>query len=417
MLRSNYSPSPSILDDEPNRATQTRLNPLPMLQESEWEKDKVYDEDPPSCIQYFIGWLVTLNNKAVVKDTEEDVVLAPSTYWNLVLEEELQKVLREKVSHKKRIRVDDTAIIASVNDRSQRDPTKRFNKTDIVWTLIEKQLRMWTNQFSRGKRLTLRLCFNYVEDSTSLSAGRKRERRGKSSVTNRMLDDRDAQLDAEEDACGQQAIRRHVYDLMKCDSVACHLGPYCWLDPVGKKHHRLRTQTLKRLVTYAEKGGALETYKDVPDEIRDELYLEEQQRHEKDRRKTGNLFGGTPYPPININVLPSHSAGLDVTASNAIADPSVPKETCQSGIPGFKDIAVKDYGEWLASTVSVDTLKAAFRQACDVTLSDGFDLEHIYKDQNPGFFVGKGVKSGIARTFVENIREWVETEKKKRYPF
>jgi hypothetical protein len=40
-------------------------------------------------------------------------------------------------------------------------------------------------------------------------------------------------------------------------------------------------------------------------------------------------------------------------ASNAIADPSVPKETCQSGIPGFKDIAVKDYGEWLASTVSV----------------------------------------------------------------
>jgi hypothetical protein len=33
----------------------------------------------------------------------------------------------------------------------------------------------------------------------------------------------------------------------------------------------------------------------IPDEIRDELYLEEQQRHEKDRRKTGNLFGGTPY--------------------------------------------------------------------------------------------------------------------------
>jgi hypothetical protein len=35
-----------------------------------------------------------------------------------------------------------------------------------------------------------------VEDSTSLSAGRKRERRGKSSVTNRMLDDRDAQLES-----------------------------------------------------------------------------------------------------------------------------------------------------------------------------------------------------------------------------
>jgi hypothetical protein len=33
-------------------------------------------------------------------------------------------------------------------------------------------------------------------------------------------------------------------------------------------------------------------------------------------------------------------------------------------------------------------------------------------DQNPGFFVSKGVMPGIARTFVENIRDWVETVKK-----
>lgn len=410
--RSNYSPSPSVLEYEPNAAIQTRPSTLPLLQESEWEKDKAYDEDPPSCIHYFIEWRVTLNNKAVVKDTEEDIVLAPSAYWKLVLEEKLRKVLQEKVSHKKRIRVDDTAIVASVNDRSQRDLTKRFNKTDIVWAPIEKQLRMWSIQFSRGKRLTLRMCFNYVEDSTSVSAGRKGEKRGKSSVTNRMLDDRDAQLDAEENACGQQAVWRHVYDLMKCDSSACHLGPYCWLDPVGKKHYRLRTQTLKRLVTYAEKGGVLETHKDVPDEIQEELHLEEQQRQEKDKSKSGNVLGVTPYPPININVLPSHSVGLDTTASSATADPSVSKETSPLKIPGFRDVAVKEYGEWLASTVSDDTLKAAFRQACDVTLSDGFDLEHIHKDQNPGFFVGKGVMPGIARTFVENIRDWVETVKK-----
>lgn len=62
--------------------------------------------------------------------------------------------------------------------------------------------------------------------------------------------------------------------------------------------------------------------------------------------------------------------------------------------------------------VSDDNLKAAFRQACDVTLSDGFDLEHIYKDQNTGFFVGKGIMTGIARTFVENLRDWVENVKR-----
>lgn len=34
-----------------------------------------------------------------------------------------------------------------------------------------------------------------------------------------MLDDRDAQLDAEENECGQQSIWRRVYDLMKCGSA------------------------------------------------------------------------------------------------------------------------------------------------------------------------------------------------------
>lgn len=47
-----------------------------------------------------------------------------------------------------------------------------------------------------------------------------------------------------------------------------------------------------------------------------------------------------------------------------------------------------------------------------MTLSDGFDLVHIHKNQNSGFFVGKGEMPGIARTFVENIRDRVESVKK-----
>lgn len=108
----------------------------------------------------------------------------------------------------------------------------------------------------------------------------------------------------------------------------------------------------------------------------------------------------------------SRPSGLDITAPKAAANSANPKDVGPLKIPGFRDVAVKEHGEWLASSVSDDTLKAAFRQACDVTLSDGFDLEHIYKDQTPEFFVRKGIKPGIARIFVENIREWVEDVKK-----
>ncbi|KAJ5799028.1 uncharacterized protein N7503_006533 [Penicillium pulvis] len=91
-FRSPYAtyPSPSIsLEDEPNTRGRPQPNTIPLLQESEWDADKIYDEYPPSCIHYFIEWRVTLNNKAVVRDTEEDLVLAPSAYWQLFLEKKL----------------------------------------------------------------------------------------------------------------------------------------------------------------------------------------------------------------------------------------------------------------------------------------------------------------------------------------
>jgi hypothetical protein len=128
---------------------------------------------------------------------------------------------------------------------------------------------------------------------------------------------------------------------MKYDSGTCHLGPYCWLDPVGKKHYRLRTQTLRRLVTYAEKGGVLESHKDVPDAIQEELYMEEQQRLEKEKRIGGNIAGpGTPYPPININVLPSHPAWVDITAPTVGSAES--KDVSPLKIPGFRDLLSKN---------------------------------------------------------------------------
>jgi hypothetical protein len=45
-------------------------------------------------------------------------------------------------------------------------------------------------------------------------------------------------------------------------------------------------------------------------------------------------------------------------------------------------------------------------------LEHGLDLEHVYKDQDPSFFIEKGIKIGVSRRFVEDIGKWVKNVKK-----
>ena len=97
---------------------------------------------------------------------------------------------------------------------------------------------------------------------------------------------------------------------MRYDSLTCPHGPYCWVDPIGKKHYSLKTHHLKRLIAYVEKGGTLEGHKDVPEAVRNKLYKEDEDRQRVDKRKGGHATGTeSPYPPFNniINVLPSQA--------------------------------------------------------------------------------------------------------------
>jgi len=120
------------------------------------------------------------------------------------------------------------------------------------------------------------MSFNYIEvGQQSATTGRKGEKRG-SSATQHMLSERAALIEEEQDASGQPSIWRNVYNLMRCPGSPCNLGPHCWRDPVGKKHYKLKSHHFKNLISFVEEGHKLETHDDVPEDVREQLYSEEQ---------------------------------------------------------------------------------------------------------------------------------------------
>lgn len=108
------------------------------------------------------------------------------------------EIIYPYLSRNRRVRSDDTSVVVSVNDRKQRDLKKRYSSLDVDWVAVEKKLLAWGKLYTQGKELRLVIIFNYIEDDLY-----RNDKRGKSSITKKMLSGRDAQLDAEEYMSGQ----------------------------------------------------------------------------------------------------------------------------------------------------------------------------------------------------------------------
>jgi hypothetical protein len=73
------------------------------------------------------------------KDTEQDRVLVPDAFWKHLLEPKLKNFLRKK---NRPLRSEDTNVVLSVTERSERDLTKRFDDTTIDWAVIPLQVNI-----------------------------------------------------------------------------------------------------------------------------------------------------------------------------------------------------------------------------------------------------------------------------------
>lgn len=86
-----------------------------------------------------------------MKDTEQDLTLLPSSYWEQI-KEDVESILQRKLAHSRRVRLDDTALVLSINDCFQRDLTKRFEATGIDWIVVEKLMLVWGHLYCIGKK-------------------------------------------------------------------------------------------------------------------------------------------------------------------------------------------------------------------------------------------------------------------------
>lgn len=399
-----YSLSPA-----PYRATeQPQSDQLNFLPFAEWEKGGEYDEEPPKYVCYTIEWKVLLNRKAVGRVTEENLVVAPSKYWEETLKADVEDMLQMKKKHHQRVRSEGTDITMKSNDRSQRKIEKFCNSTNIDWKPVEKQLRKWSNLLRIGKKLTIVIAFNYrsEDEDQYMPASRKVDKRGRVSATSRMVAEREAHIAAQEERTGRTATWSVVYDRMRCHVRACPLrSDWCWEDPTNKKHYKLRAPHLERLIDHVDGGGSLDCHDDVPSDIRRDLVLESQIGRKS--KNTDTTSTGPLYPPTIINVLPAQTASASTLTS------FLPKHISNEPlvIPGSREAAVRDYCKWLESRATDEEYKADFRKVCQVTLENHLDLELILEDPDAAFFVQRGIRIGTARRFLRDINEWATTIK------
>ncbi|RKK65199.1 hypothetical protein BFJ69_g16502 [Fusarium oxysporum] len=179
---------------------------LSLLQLDNWDPDDTYDESPPTCVHYSIEWKLQLRKGRLSKltnDTEQDRVLAPGAFWDTNLKDKVNKLLRHKTPRGKSYVPEETIVIVSVNDRGERDLTKRFDEFNIDWRMAEEQLCRWSNLFRAGKKLRIDISFICKDEHQGSRVVQLQGGRG--SATARQLAQRDQLLETQE-AAGQPRV-------------------------------------------------------------------------------------------------------------------------------------------------------------------------------------------------------------------
>ena len=411
-LQSTPVETPVASSQRPRRRrhNQTVRPKLQLLNLEEWDENNTYDEDPPTCLHYTIVWSAIRGKEELVRDTEPDLVLRPSAYWQLILQRRVERLVQNRLGDDSTSKVDHVVAIVSLSGRSEPKLVKHFD-TGIGWQCIEKRLTQWSDQFQSGKRLTVDLTLHYVEPNHQPSGSSSKrgvaQRRGcgvTSSATQRMRSRLSSQVNAEEESTGEAAKWPHFYSVMRCPD-ACSKGPHCLVDPITKKHTKMFPHHLEDLIHH--KNLSVEKFQsqsDVPDDFRRQILAEEQQRRGTDHSKSFKSSSGLTPITINNHFPDRGSFSASAVTSGEAIGPDLTTEP--SELPSPLDQAVRDYSEWQKSRVSDTAWKADMDNACDIVLAQRRDLRRIHVKRDVSFLLEKSVPIGAAERFVDDIPLW-----------
>lgn len=278
--------------------------------------------------------------------------------------------------------------IVSITDRTERDLSKRFDEQDIDWERVEDQLRVWSHLLHVGKRLRVEISFICKEVSRSTSMTTRQSTR-RVEATAVQLAERDELLE-EQETSGRSRVWSNVYNLMRCTGPPCD-GRYRWRD-ANRKHFRLDTSILTKLVQYAEEGNQLDTHQDVPPRILDLIYAKEREGIERKLKRKAS--GSEGERPINIiNVLPGSyyqaQALIEGSLGSNLETSDVAQGRRSDGlrIPKPRDEAPISYRQWHCAQINNPTWKAGFWEARWITMDACLDLRYVYADQDVNFYV------------------------------
>jgi hypothetical protein len=107
---------------------------LCLLPWAAWEEGKDYCATPPVHLSYSVEWKATVsmpskkNKRTLATDTERDITLELVAYWRHFLYPKLKKLVRKRFAVDSQPRLEDTSVVVSVNDHSERDLRKHFDE-------------------------------------------------------------------------------------------------------------------------------------------------------------------------------------------------------------------------------------------------------------------------------------------------